>query len=83
MFNMKLKLMLAGVAGSIGMVLATSFAGATTLSSSTLGAAIDTMNGTVYDYFLVLLASYWPFVVGLAVLIAVWHFGRRAVSAFN
>ena len=53
------------------------------LNTSTLGTAIDDVNSTFYDYFLVLLAKYWPFVVGVGVLIVVWGFGRRALHAFS
>ena len=53
------------------------------VSTSTLGASIDTVNGTWYDYFTILLSHYWPFVVGVGVLLVVWHFGRRALNSFN
>jgi hypothetical protein len=53
------------------------------LTTSTLGSSIDTVNGTFYDYFVVLLDKYWPFVVGAGILVLVWHFGRRLLHAFN
>lgn len=67
---------LLGIAGAL-------VAHAQVLATSTLGTAIDSINGTFYGYFLVLLESYWPFVVGAGVLVMVWHFGRRLLTAFN
>lgn len=53
------------------------------MSTSTLGSAIDTVNGTTYDFFTVLLAKYWPFVVGFGVLLIAWGFGRRILAHFS
>ncbi len=53
------------------------------VSTTTLGTAIDSVNGTWYDYFQVLLTHYWPFVVGAGILVLVWHFGRRLLNAFT
>jgi hypothetical protein len=53
------------------------------MSTTTLGTAIASVNGTTYDYFTVLLTNYWPFVVGFLILVAVWHFGKRIIGAFN
>lgn len=74
---------LAGVGMFLGAITLASQSAAAQLSTSTLGSAIDNVNGTFYDYFLVLLAKYWPFVVGVGILIVVWHFGRRALNAFS
>ncbi|MFI5205315.1 MAG: hypothetical protein ACHQVK_00050 [Candidatus Paceibacterales bacterium] len=73
----KIGLGLASIVGIIGGVAHAQ------LSTSTLGTAIDTVNSTWYGYFLVLLTNYWPFIVGVGVLIVVWHFGRRALNAFS
>ena len=67
----------------IGGVIGVSFANAQALTTSTLATAIDTVNSTWYGYFLVLLLNYWPFIVGVGVLVVVWHFGRRALNAFS
>ena len=55
----------------------------TMISTSSLGTSVDTVNGTTMDYFTVLLSHYWPFVVGFLILLAVWHFGKRIISAFS
>ena len=75
----KIALVLPVVIGALGV----GFANAQSLSTSTLGAAINTVNSTWYGYFLVLLTNYWPFIVGVGVLVVVWHFGRRALNAFS
>ena len=77
---MKYGAVIAGVV--TGVVMAFS-ASAQTLSTSTLGTAIDSVNSTWYGYFLVLLSNYWPFIVGVGVLLLVWGFGRRAIEAFR
>jgi len=53
------------------------------MTTTTLASSVDTVNGTTMDYFTVLLAHYWPFVVGFLILLAVWHFGKRIISAFS
>lgn len=67
----------------IGVSMLAPYVSAAQLNTSTLGTAIDNVNGTFYDYFLVLLAKYWPFVVGVGVLLVVWGFGRRALHQFS
>lgn len=69
----------AAITAGFGLI-STAFAQMTT---STLGASIDSVNGTTYDYFQVMLAKYWPFVVGFGVLLIVWHFGRRIIQHFS
>lgn len=53
------------------------------MTTTTLGASIDTVSGTTQDYFAVLLAKYWPFVVGFLILLGVWHYGKRVITGFN
>lgn len=53
------------------------------MTSSTLGTAIDSVNSTTYDYFLVLLNKYWPFVVGFLILLGVWRYGRGILHGFT
>lgn len=71
----------AAVSGVVGSVLATLVAHAQ-MTTTTLASSIDSVNGTTYDYFLVLLAKYWPFVVGFGVLLIAWGFGRRILQHF-
>ena len=79
----KIYLGLAGIVPAVAIGAGALMAHADVLSTSTLGTAIDTVNGTFYSYFQVLLTNYWPFVVGAGVLLLVWHFGRRLLTAFN
>lgn len=72
----------AGIAGLTAFLVGLT-ASATTMSSGTLGTSIDTMNGTVYDYFQVMLEKYWPFIVGFGILVAVWYIGRRLIHSFR
>lgn len=53
------------------------------MTTSTLGTNIDSVSGTTTDYFTVLLAKYWPFVVGFLILLGVWHYGKRVIQGFN
>lgn len=53
------------------------------MSTTTLGTSIDTISDTTYDYFGVLLAKLWPFVVGFVILIGVWYLGRRFIHSFR
>ena len=46
------------------------------LNASGTGCAIDILNTTWYSYFLVLLEKFWPFVVGVIILLAVWFFSE-------
>lgn len=71
------------VAGISGMLLTASQTAAAQLSTSTLGASIDTVNSTWYDYFTVLLNKYWPFIVGAGILVLVWHYGRKLLFQLN
>ena len=68
------------VAGALVLV---NSASAAVMSTSTLGSSIDSLNGTVGDYFQVLLDKYWPFVVGFVILVGVWYFGRRIINSFR
>ena len=52
------------------------------LNSSTLGCTIDKVNSGVTGYVYTLIAHYWPFVVGVGVLVGVWHFGMVAITLF-
>ena len=72
-----------GIVGAISGIVMSFSAHAQTLSTSTLGTAIDSVNSTWYSYFLVLLTNYWPFVVGVGVIIFVWAFGRRALEGLR
>jgi hypothetical protein len=71
----------AGVITGVGLLVSKAFGAA--LTTTTLGTSIDNVNATFYDYFLVLLDKYWPFIVGAGILILVWHFGRRLLTAFR
>lgn len=53
------------------------------ITTSTLGTAIDDLNASTYDMFQVLLAKYWPFVLGFIILAAVWLFGKRILAHFR
>jgi len=53
------------------------------LTTTTLASSIDSVNSTFYDYFLVLLANLWPFVVGAIVLLIVWRFGKGILFGFR
>lgn len=53
------------------------------LTTTTLGTAVDSINSTWYDYFTVLLAKYWPFLVGAIILVGIWHFGKRLLFGFR
>lgn len=68
------------VAGALVLV---NKASAEVMSTTTLGSNIDVLNGTVVDYFNVLLEKYWPFVVGFVILVGVWYFGRRIINSFR
>lgn len=77
-----------GVAASAGLAaLALVLLGGGTanaqMSTTTLGTSIDSINETTYDYFQVLLAKYWPFIVGFGVLLIVWGFGKRIIAHFR
>lgn len=50
-------------------------------STTTLGTAIDTVSGTTYDYFTVLIAKFWPFLLGAVILVGVVVFGKRIIHA--
>lgn len=77
------KKILGGLAGAVAVIgLSINAASAAVMSTSTLGSAIDSINGTTYDYFAVLLEKYWPFLVGFGVLLVVWGFGKRIVQHF-
>jgi H+/Cl- antiporter ClcA len=78
----KIKLAIGSVIGAVAAVVSVVAAHAQ-MTTTTLAASIDTMNGTTQDYFTVLLAHYWPFLVGFLVLVAVWHYGKRIIGAFN
>ena len=54
---------------------------ATTFSTTSLGTAIDSVSGTTYDYFLVLIASFWPYLLGAIILVGVIFFGRRIITS--
>jgi ethanolamine transporter EutH len=71
-----------GIASALVLPIALPMAHAQ-MSTSTLGASIDTVNTTTMDYFTVLLAKYWPFVVGFLILLGVWYFGRHIVNSFR
>jgi hypothetical protein len=79
----KVYLYVAGIGSALVAGVMAFSASAQTLSTTTLGTAIDSVNSTWYGYFLVLLSNYWPFVVGVGVILLVWHFGRRAIEAFR
>lgn len=80
MVNLKIAVLSAG--SVIGALMATSaFASGTStpFSVDTLGNAIDTVSGTTYDYFGVLIAKFWPFLLGAVILVGVIVFGKRII----
>lgn len=79
----KIKLGMVSGLGAVASLLGVLSAHASTMSTTTLGTAIDSTNGTVYDYFLVLLDKYWPFLVGFGILVGVWGFGKRVITHFS
>jgi hypothetical protein len=57
-------------------------AGATTFSSTSLGTAIDSVSSNTFDYFLVLIDKFWPFLLGGILLSGVIGFGIALVVRF-
>jgi len=78
----RLKLILAGASASILSLGLALCAKAETMSSTTLGTKIDTVNTTFMDFLGVLIEKYWPFLLGAIILVAVWAFGRKVLSHF-
>jgi hypothetical protein len=72
-----------GAAGTAIAGLFTAFSAHAQMTTSTLGTSIDSVNSTTTSYFQVLLDKYWPFLVGFIILVTVWHFGKRILSAFS
>jgi len=54
---------------------------AAAFSTSTLGNAIDDVSGTTYEYFVVLIAKFWPFLLGAVILVGVIVFGKRIIHS--
>ena len=72
------------VAGGLSVVGGLLYAGvahAETFSTTTLGTAIDTVSGTTYDYFGVLITKFWPFLLGAVILIGILVFGKRIIRS--
>lgn len=65
----------------VGLSLVAPYAAAaqTTFSTTSLGTAIDTVSGTTYDYFTVLLAKFWPFLLGAVILVGILVFGKSII----
>lgn len=53
----------------------------TVLSTTTLGAAIDTISGSTYDYFTVMIAKFWPYLLVTSILVGVVVYGKRIIHA--
>lgn len=71
-----------GVAAAVLLPLAPMVAAAQTpFSTTTLGTAIDSVSGTSYDYFTVLIAKFWPYLLGAVLLVGVIAFGKRIVHS--
>lgn len=74
-----------GYAGLYGSaIVAASYAGialAAPLSTATLGTSIDTVSETTLDYFTVLIAKFWPFLLGAVILVGVVVFGKRIIHS--
>lgn len=51
----------------------------TPMSTTTLGTNIDSVSGQANDYFSVLLAKFWPFLLGATILVGVIYFGRSII----
>lgn len=86
MKNAKVKLMVAtlGLVGLVGGLVAPLAFASDPMSTTTLGANIDTISGTFGDYIATMIAKYWPFLLGGLILLGVIGFGRRAIlSAFH
>jgi len=56
-------------------------AGATTFSTTSLGTSIDTVSGSAYEYFTVLIEKFWPFLLAAVILVGVIAFGKRIVHS--
>lgn len=78
----KIKVGLGIVGGVIMAGIASFSAFAETMSSSTLGTKIDTINTTSMDFIGVLIDKYWPFLLGLVILVSVWAFGKKIIHHF-
>lgn len=72
-------LKVAGVLAITAMVASPLLAGATAMSTTTLGSNIDEVSGITLDYFGVLIAKYWPFLLGFIILVGVVAFGKRTI----
>lgn len=69
----------AGALATVGALVSAGVAKAETFSTTSLGTAIDTVSGSTYDYFTVLITKFWPFLLGAVILIGVIVFGKRIV----
>jgi hypothetical protein len=66
---------------TLGTLATTLFAKAAAFSTSSLGVAIDDVSALTYDYFLVLIAKFWPFLLGAIILVGILVFGKRIVHS--
>lgn len=80
MKNIKLVLIGAGLA--VFSAVAPLLAKAETMSTGTLGANIDLVNGTFMDFLGILITKYWPFLLGAVILVAIWAFGKSIIQHF-
>lgn len=71
----------AGVVTAIAGMVSATYASAQAFTTSSLGAAIDTVSGTTYDYFTVLIVKFWPFLLGAVILVGVVVFGKRIIHS--
>lgn len=75
----QIKVQALGLIGIIATALGFTQVASAQVSTTTLPTVINTLNSTWYSYFQVMLANFWPFVVGVGVILLVWHFGRRHI----
>lgn len=64
----KIKLALVSAGASLATLMTFGIAKADTLTTTTLGTAIDSVSSNWYDMFLVFLSHAWPFILGATVL---------------
>lgn len=77
-----MKKIFAGIgAGIAGLVLP--LVSMAQVSTTTIATRVDTMTATLFDYFDLAVAKFWPIVLGFALLVAVYLIGRRVYSALT
>ena len=81
--SVNLTLMDFNPSGSTTIASTTCNSSSTLLDASGTGNMINCINTTWYSYFLTLLEHYWPYVVGVGILLIAWMFARHAINALQ